>query len=178
MGINRKVLDSKISALLTVFALLGVSAAGDHLELDSDQGVMATLEEEAWTMVGKKGNQFILNGKPFYFNGFNTYWLMVFATDQSTQAKVSDVFKQASSVGLLGLDFVVCEAKKYKIRLILSLVNNWNDYGGKAQYVKWGKDAGLNVTSEDDFFSVPTLKTYYKNHVKASSSAKFHTSSP
>ena len=62
---------------------------------------MAELEEEAWTMVGKKGNQFILNGKPFYFNGFNTYWLMVFATDQSTQAKVSDVFKQASSVGLL-----------------------------------------------------------------------------
>ena len=62
------------------------------------------------------------------------------------------------------------EAKKYKIRLILPLVNSWNDYGGKAQYVKWGKDAGLNVTSEDDFFSDPTLKAYYKNHVKASSS--------
>jgi len=61
---------------------------------------MAELEEEAWTVVGKSGNQFILNGKPFYFNGFNTYWLMVFAADQSTQPKVSDVFKQASSVGL------------------------------------------------------------------------------
>ncbi|KAL2923971.1 Mannan endo-1 4-beta-mannosidase 6 [Bienertia sinuspersici] len=122
---------------------------------------------------GEKGNQFLVNGRPFYFNGFNTYWLMVFATEQSTRAKVSEVFQQASSVGLsvcrtwafndsqyqalqkspsvydenvfkvfhfiIGLDFVVGEAKKYDIRLILSLVNNWNDYGGKAQYIKWGR---------------------------------------
>lgn len=60
------------------------------------------------------------------------------------------------------------EAKKYNIRLILSLVNNWNDYGGKAQYVKWGKDSGSNVSSDDDFFSDPLLKIYYKNHIKAS----------
>ncbi|KAL2901159.1 Mannan endo-1 4-beta-mannosidase 6 [Bienertia sinuspersici] len=145
-------------------------------------------------MVKKKGNQFLVNGRPFYFNGFNTYWLMVFASEQSTRAKVSEVFQQASSVGLSvcrtwafndgqyqalqkspsiydenvfkGLDFVVSEAKKYDIRLILSLVNNWNDYSGKAQYVKWGKDAGLNLSSNDDFFSDSTLKTYYKNHIK------------
>ncbi|XP_074273658.1 mannan endo-1,4-beta-mannosidase 6-like [Silene latifolia] len=152
------------------------------------------LSDEAWTMVGKKGNQFILNDRPFYFNGFNTYWLMVFASDLSARSKVTQLFQQASSVGLTvcrtwafndgqwcalqkspslydehvfkGLDFVVSEAKKHKIRLILSLVNNWNDYGGKAQYVKWGKQAGLNLSSDDDFFSDSTLKTYYKNHVK------------
>lgn len=67
------------------------------------------------------------------------------------------------------LDFVVSEAKKYKIRLILSLANNWEAYGGKAQYVKWGNAAGLNLTSDDDFFSHPTLRSYYKAHVKASS---------
>lgn len=67
------------------------------------------------------------------------------------------------------LDFVVSEARKYRIRLILSLVNNWDAYGGKPQYVKWGKAAGLNLTSDDDFFSHPTLKSYYKAHVKASS---------
>ncbi|KAL2899760.1 Mannan endo-1 4-beta-mannosidase 6 [Bienertia sinuspersici] len=159
---------------------------------------------EAWTMVEKKGTQFLVNGKPFYFNGFNTYWLMYFAVDQSTRGKVTEVFQQASSVGLsvcrtlafndgqekalqkspsvydenvfkvlsivfasvTGLDFVVSEAKKYNIRLILSLVNNWSNYGGKEQYVKWGKDAGLNLSFVDDFFSVSTLKTYYKNHVK------------
>lgn len=45
---------------------------------------------------------------------------------------------------LQALDFVVSEARRYKIRLILSLTNNWDAYGGKAQYVKWGNEAGLN----------------------------------
>ncbi|XP_058214781.1 mannan endo-1,4-beta-mannosidase 6 isoform X1 [Rhododendron vialii] len=152
------------------------------------------MEDDAWTMVQKKGNQFVVNDQPFYINGFNTYWLMVFAVDQSTRGKVTEVFQQASSVGLTvgrtwafndgqwralqkspsvydeevfkALDFVVSEAKKYKIRLILSLTNNWDDYGGKAQYVKWGKAAGFNLTSDDDFFSHPTVKNYYKAHVK------------
>lgn len=53
-----------------------------------------------WTMVQKNGNQFILNAQPFYVNGFNTYWLMVFAADDSTRGKVTDLFHQASSVGL------------------------------------------------------------------------------
>lgn len=53
-----------------------------------------------WTMVQKIGNQFILNSQPFYVNGFNTYWLMVFAADASTRGKVTDLFHQASSVGL------------------------------------------------------------------------------
>ncbi|KAJ8898891.1 hypothetical protein K2173_008200 [Erythroxylum novogranatense] len=152
------------------------------------------MEEDSWEMVGKKGNQFVINDQPFYVNGFNTYWLMVFAADQSTRGKITDLFQQASSVGLTvcrtwafndgqwralqkspgiydeevfkGLDFVVSEARKYKIRLILSLTNNWDAYGGKAQYVKWGKEAGLNLTSDDDFFSHPTLRSYYKAHVK------------
>ncbi|KAJ6921225.1 hypothetical protein NC652_015205 [Populus alba x Populus x berolinensis] len=37
-------------------------------------------------------------------------------------------------------------------------------YGGKAQYVKWGKATGLNLTSDYDFFSHPTLRSYYKAH--------------
>ncbi|GLT75550.1 hypothetical protein SLA2020_472670 [Shorea laevis] len=149
---------------------------------------------EDWSMVQKDGNQFVVNGQPFYLNGFNTYWLMVFSADNSTRGKVTEVLQQASSVGLTvcrtwafndgqwralqkspgvydeevfkGLDFVVSEAKKYKIRLILSFANNWDAYGGKPQYVKWGKDAGLNLTSDDDFFSHPTLRGYYKAHVK------------
>ncbi|KAK6266441.1 hypothetical protein QUC31_017278 [Theobroma cacao] len=151
--------------------------------------------DQDWLMVERNGNQFVVNGQPFYVNGFNTYWLMVFAADQSTRGKVSELFQQASSVGLTvcrtwafndgqwralqkspsvydeevfkALDFVVSEAKKYKIRLILSLVNNWDAYGGKAQYVKWGKAAGLNLTSDDEFFSHQTLRSYYKAHVKA-----------
>ncbi|XP_078179166.1 glycosyl hydrolase superfamily protein [Carex rostrata] len=145
-------------------------------------------------MVRRNGNQFVVNGRPFYVNGFNSYWLMVLAVDTSTRQQVSDVFRQAASVGLTvcrtwgfndggwralqkspsvydedvfkALDFVVNEARKYKIRLLLSLTNNWESYGGKKQYVKWGKDAGLNVTSDDDFFVDPNIKSYFKCHIK------------
>ncbi|XP_020254550.1 mannan endo-1,4-beta-mannosidase 8-like isoform X2 [Asparagus officinalis] len=151
------------------------------------------MSDEEWGFVQKRGTQFALDGQPFYVNGFNTYWLMDFSVDEETRGKVRDVLRQASAVGLnvcrtwafndagyralqispgeydeevfKGLDFVVSEAKKHKVRLILSLCNNWEEYGGKAQYVKWGKEAGLNLTGEDDFFKDPTIKEYYKAHV-------------
>ncbi|KAM1272173.1 hypothetical protein ACFX2J_032899 [Malus domestica] len=174
----------------------------DHLAYPSTNDWVEELndgmEDNEWQLVQKKGNQFVLNDQPFYVNGFNTYWLMVFSADQSTRGKVTDLFKQAASVGLTvcrtwafndgqwralqkspsvydeeALDFVISEARKYKIRLILSLTNNWDAYGGKAQYVKWGKAAGLNLTSDDDFFTHPTLKSYYKANVKASRKALF-----
>lgn len=51
-------------------------------------------------MVRRNGNQFVVNGRPFYVNGFNSYWLMLLAVDTSTRQQVSDVFRQAASVGL------------------------------------------------------------------------------
>jgi endo-1,4-beta-mannosidase len=54
------------------------------------------------------------------------------------------------------------------MRLIFALCNNWGDYGGKAQYVSWGKEAGVDLNSDEDFFSDPTLKSYYKAFVEVS----------
>ena len=66
-----------------------------------------------------------------------------------------------------GLDFVISEAKKYGIHLILSLVNNWDDFGGKKQYVQWARDhGGQYLNSDDDFFTNVVVKGYYKNHLK------------
>ncbi|GLJ16783.1 hypothetical protein SUGI_0289040 [Cryptomeria japonica] len=157
------------------------------LEEDDSQG-------DYWDFVQTKGTQFMVNDLPFYINGFNTYWLMVFAVDPSTKPKISEVFQQAASVGLTvartwafndggwralqkspgvydedvfkALDFVISEAHKNNIRLILSLCNNWGAYGGKSQYVKWGLSAGLKLSSDDAFFADPTLKTYFKDHIK------------
>uniref|UniRef100_M1B8N7 mannan endo-1,4-beta-mannosidase n=1 Tax=Solanum tuberosum TaxID=4113 RepID=M1B8N7_SOLTU len=84
------------------------------------------------------------------------------AADPTERYKVTEVLKDASVAGLSvcrtwafsdggdralqispgvydervfqGLDFVIAEAKKYGVRLILSFVNQWNDFGGKAQY--------------------------------------------
>lgn len=68
-----------------------------------------------------------------------------------------------------GLDFVVSEAKKHGIYLILSLVNNYPDYGGRRQYVQWAKEEGVPLKSDDDFYTSPAVRGYYKNHVKVCS---------
>ncbi|KAI3667163.1 hypothetical protein L6452_42212 [Arctium lappa] len=141
-------------------------------------------------------HHFMANGKPLYFNGFNAFWLMCMASDPSTKAKVTDAFKQASKLGMnvvrtwafsdgcrkplqtspgcynedmfKGLDFVISEAKQNGLHLILSLVNNWDDFGGKKQYVQWARDhGGQYLNSDDEFFSNVVVKGYYKNHVKS-----------
>ncbi|KAG9458403.1 hypothetical protein H6P81_002911 [Aristolochia fimbriata] len=144
--------------------------------------------------VRTRGTQFMLKGSPFLFNGFNSYWMMHVAADPSERPKVSTVFRDAAAAGLTvcrtwafsdggyhalqispgvydervfqALDFVVSEANKYGIRLILSLVNNYGDFGGRPQYVKWAQNAGVQVRGDDDFYTIPVIKGYYKNHIK------------
>lgn len=65
------------------------------------------------------------------------------------------------------LDYVIYEARRNHVRLILCLVNNLDNFGGKARYVQWAQAAGANVTnSTDSFFSHPTIKGYYMEYVK------------
>ncbi|KAF9601294.1 hypothetical protein IFM89_018404 [Coptis chinensis] len=112
------------------------------------------------------------------------YWMMNVAVEPSERHKVSEVFRDASALGLTvcrtwafsdggggalqlspgvynervfhssdintcthkvvhsinserlmhelqALDFVISEARRYGIRLVLSLVNNYEDYGGR-----------------------------------------------
>ncbi|PPD80113.1 hypothetical protein GOBAR_DD22961 [Gossypium barbadense] len=155
----------------------------------TSQGIydMEDVEDDGWQMVETKWNQFIVNGQPYYVNGFNTYWLMVMAADQSTRGKVSEVFQQASSVGLTvcrtwafndgqwralqkspsvydeevfkALDFVVSEAKKYKIRLMLSLVNNWDAYGGF-----YGPSAPARAQFNPNSYATQVGTDFIRNH--------------
>lgn len=76
-------------------------------------------------------------------------------------------------VGLKGLDFVIAEARRYGIKLILSLVNNYESFGGRKQYVNWARSRGQYLTSDDDFYRNPVVKGYYKNHVTVSDSAYY-----
>ncbi|KAF4399538.1 hypothetical protein G4B88_022621 [Cannabis sativa] len=137
------------------------------------------------------------NYSEIYVNGWNSYWLMEKSIWVSSRSKVSKMLRMGAQMGLTvcrtwafsdgygssalqtspgvfnervfrALDYVIVEARKNKLRLILSLVNNLNAFGGKTQYVRWAEEAGVNVSQTDDsFFSHPTVKDYYKAYIKA-----------
>lgn len=58
------------------------------------------------------------------------------------------------------------EAKRYGIKLILSFVDNYDSFGGKKQYVQWGREQGQNIASDDEFFTNPIVRGFYKNHIR------------
>ncbi|KAK3022090.1 hypothetical protein RJ639_045934 [Escallonia herrerae] len=119
---------------------------------------------------------------------------MYMASDTSQRNKVSSAFQEAVNHGLSvartwafsdggysplqsspgtyneqmfqGLDFVISEARKQGIKVILSLVNNYENLGGKKQYVDWARGQGQHLTSDDDFFTNPVVRGFYKNHIK------------
>ncbi|KAH0462590.1 hypothetical protein IEQ34_010165 [Dendrobium chrysotoxum] len=141
------------------------------------------------------GTQFVKDNQPFYINGLNAYWLMSMASEPTEKEKVSIALHQASLLGanvvrtwafsdaddyfplqtspgfynekmFKGLDFVISEAKKNGLLLILSLVNNNEEFGGKEQYVQWAREKGQPISSSDDFFTNDLVKRFYKHHVK------------
>ncbi|CAM0877524.1 unnamed protein product [Alopecurus aequalis] len=153
-------------------------------------------------MVRVDGTRFVVGSgdRTVYLSGFNAYWLMEMASDPAQRGKVVAAFRQAAAHGLnlartwafsdggdrplqsspgvyhedmfQGLDFVIAEASRHGIYLLLCLTNNFDDFGGKRQYVQWAREdltgvgGSHNLTSADDFFNSTLVKSYYKNHVQ------------
>ncbi|MET7451426.1 cellulase family glycosylhydrolase [Streptomyces sp. NPDC005574] len=65
------------------------------------------------------------------------------------------------------LDYAVHKAAELGIKLVLPLVNNWPDYGGMQQYVKWflGLDDdsyGAETPHHDRFYTDKAIRACYK----------------
>ncbi|EEF40818.1 serine-threonine protein kinase, plant-type, putative [Ricinus communis] len=176
--------------MLALFLAILIHQGCFHIHVEAGDGFIRT-----------RGVHFFLNGNPYYANGFNAYWLMYIASDPSQRHKVSTAFREAASHGLTvartwafsdggyrplqyspasyneqmfkGLDFVIAEARRYGIKLILSLVNNYETFGGKKQYVNWARSRGQYLSSDDDFFRHPVVKGYFKNHIMVTLLASF-----
>lgn len=75
-----------------VFLVLYVTALEKEIvhHVGADEGVF----------VKTRGVQLMLNGSPYYANGFNAYWLMYVASDPSQRNKVSSTFQEAANYGL------------------------------------------------------------------------------
>ncbi|KAL6329915.1 hypothetical protein AAG906_039830 [Vitis piasezkii] len=153
-------------------------------------------EETKMSFVGRNGTQFMVDGKVFYINGWNSYWLMDQAVDEYSKPRVRAMLQAGAKMGLTvcrtwafndgayhalqispgrfdervfkALDHVIAEARKQGVRLLLTLVNNLQAYGGKTQYVNWAWQEGIGLSSSNDsFFFDPSIRIYFKNYVKA-----------
>jgi mannan endo-1,4-beta-mannosidase len=62
--------------------------------------------------------------------------------------------------GLERLDYVLKAAGDAGIKLIVPLTNNWNDFGGIAQYVRW-----RGGQFHDDFYTDPVIRGWYKDWI-------------
>src|SRR5687768_16524841 len=54
--------------------------------------------------------------------------------------------------GLEKLDYVLYSARQHGIRLVIPLTNNWNDFGGMDQYVRWRDASNDGPSYHDDFY--------------------------
>jgi mannan endo-1,4-beta-mannosidase len=75
------------------------------------------------------------------------------------------------------LDYIIENARRTNIKLIPVLVNNWEDYGGKNQYLAWtGKNP---ITEEEKFYSDSAVIELYKNYINKTLSRKnIYTGTP
>lgn len=76
--------------------------------------------------------------------------------------------------GLARLDYVIAQAEKYDMKLIITFTNYWEAFGGMGQYVKWYKmSQGQQVSSGKEqttdcceFYTNETIKGWYKDYIK------------
>jgi mannan endo-1,4-beta-mannosidase len=67
--------------------------------------------------------------------------------------------------GFARLDFVVCTAQSYGIKLVINLVNNWEAFGGVGMYVDWINQKLSTNLSHDDFYSNNFTKIYFMKYI-------------
>jgi mannan endo-1,4-beta-mannosidase len=83
---------------------------------------------------------------PFYYQ----YW------DTQTNAPAYN----DGAIGLERVDFIIAEAAKRGIKLILTFTNNWREFGGMDQYSKW-----YDLSSHSDFYTDSRVKNAYKSWI-------------
>ncbi|MDP6539417.1 MAG: cellulase family glycosylhydrolase [Planctomycetota bacterium] len=177
-------------ALLNLFLALtpGAFALGA-----TQGGADAVHSRAASPFVSVEGHEFRLYGRGFHYAGWNTYYLMQYAADPALRSYVVEVLDEAAALGLSvlrtwafndgaaqwnalqiapgvyqeyvfrGLDYVLDQARRRGLKVLLALVNNWDDYGGMNQYVAWSQTA----TSHDQFYTDALCRQWYTDHAAA-----------
>ncbi len=64
--------------------------------------------------------------------------------------------------GLQKLDYVIAQAEKHNIKVLITLTNYWDAFGGMGQYCVW---AGKSKSDVEDFYTDATIKEWFKNYI-------------
>jgi hypothetical protein len=165
-------------------------------EQEADEPTSSSSSSSTGGFAMAMGARFQVDGHALYLNGFNAYYLTYTAMDSPAIAAAllqsaaaagftlcrTWAFNDGSSsssyhamqispgvydeAAFRALDFVLLEARRLRLRLLLSLCNNYPNMGGKARYVEWARSSGALISSDDHFFTDPTTKAFYKSYVK------------
>lgn len=167
-------------------AATGIAATGTAL-VNLTSFTPALAEGFGPDFIGRRGHNFTRKGSTFYFAGTNNYYLHYqseFMVDDVLNNAVAmklpvvrmwgfldgagaNGFVMQSSPGVYPedgyerFDYTVWKAEKLGLKLVVVLVNNWDDFGGMDQYVSW-----FGASGHDDFYSNTQIKNAYKAYVR------------
>lgn len=120
---------------------------------------------------GIKTDEVDANGTPVFKNSIDGGGQKDGVYYQYFDAELNRPVVNEGEDGLQVLDYAIYKASQEDIRLLITFTNNWEAFGGKAQYVQWAKDAGveLDMTGitkpEDAFYVNETIKQWYKDYI-------------
>ena len=70
------------------------------------------------------------------------------------------------ATGLQHLDYIIAKAGQLGLKLVIPFVNNWNDFGGIDQYVRWRDLSSPGVTRyHDTFYTDPVIRGWYRDWI-------------
>jgi mannan endo-1,4-beta-mannosidase len=142
----------------------------------------------ATTFVDTNGRYLAVNGQRFHVHGANQYLLPFeppayvdefLSGTRSLGLNVLRTWAFCNGAGRNGfcyqpqpgiyhepsfrnLDYALYRAGQLGLRVVLPLVNNWDDFGGMNQYLAWCS----STAGHDDFYRNTCAKNLYKNYVQ------------
>ncbi|MEU7866886.1 cellulase family glycosylhydrolase [Dactylosporangium sp. NPDC049140] len=185
-----RVLARALTALTAVALVAAAGTASAAEQATGTASAAEQTDKSGSGFVTRQGDDLRLDGKTFRFAGSNNYYLhynshamvddvlgdaagagfnvlRTWGFMESGQNGVSflsfDGTKPVANDGPDGLgrlDYVLKAAHDKGIRLVIPLTNNWSDFGGMDQYVKWH-----GGQYHDDFYTDPVIRGWYADWV-------------
>jgi len=179
----KKALTTLFIILLVLIIITGPVVAN---EVVANEGIISDSNDG---FVYRLGDKLMLDGEEFRFLGTNNYYFH-YKDKEMIDDVIEDAAKMGLKViriwgfidgvnnihdghlmqvepgiydesGFEKLDYAIKKAGEQGIKLVIVLTNNWDEFGGMNQYVKWIDGA----EEHDDFYTNEEIKKLYKNYI-------------